>query len=275
MPADPFPLAAYLERIGWNAAVEPTPATLVALHRHQVFALPFENLDPLAGRPVSLVPADLVRKLIRDRRGGYCFELNGLFLLALRSIGFSVTPLCARVQISEGNYGPRTHQVALVETEGGCWLADVGFGGNGLLEAIPFAVDREFDQGLDRFRLRIDDVYGYRLEHAHPEGWRVNYAFSLDPFLPADFLALNFFTSRSPDSIFTRLPICVRTTPTERRILVADQFKVRVLGGTRTAAPVASSAQMREILAREFDLALTADFPLPEPAAALVGMRKI
>lgn len=275
MPPDPLPLAAYLERIGWNGPLDPTPVTLAALHRHQLLAIPFENLDPLAGRPVSLEPDDLARKLVRDRRGGYCFELNGLFLLALRAIGFAVTPLCARVQISEGHYGPRSHQIALVETEGARWLADVGFGGNGLLEAIPFALDREFDQGLDRFRLVTDALHGYRLEHAFPSGWRTNYVFSLDPYLLADFRALNFFTSRSPDAIFTRVPLCVRTTPTERRILVANEFKVRAADGSKTNIPVTSSAHMRTILKDQFALILPPDFPLPEPAPPPANMREI
>lgn len=275
MSPDPFPLAAYFERIGWNGPTPATPATLAALHRHQALAIPFENLDPLVGRPVSLDPEDLFRKLLRERRGGYCFELNGLFLRALQAMGFTTTPLCARVQISEGNYGPRMHQITLVDFGGERWIADVGFGGNGLIEAIPFALDEEFDQGLDRFRLRADATHGYRLEHAHPEGWRTIYAFSLDPFLPVDFRALSFFAGGSPESIFTQTPICIRTTPTERRILVADQFKVRTARGGKTVTPIGSTNHLRDVLSRHFGLDLPADFPLPAPKAAPEGMRRI
>ncbi len=276
MTPAPFPLEAYLARIGWTGPLTPTPATLAALHRHQLFAIPFENLDPLAGRPVSLDAADLVRKLVHARRGGYCFELNGLFLLALRALGFPVRPLCARVLISPENYSIRSHQITLVEFSGSAWLADVGFGGNGLVDPLPFTLDREFDHGLDTFRLVKDSLFGYRLEHRRPAGWAGNYAFSLDPFLPGDFRALNFFVSRSPDSFFTQLPICVRTLPAERRILVANRFKIRRADGSTHAEKMLFTAdELRSVLANQFDLRLPNDYSLPDPRPAPPGMREI
>ncbi len=275
MPTDAFPLAAYLARIGWSGPLDPTPSTLAALHRHQVLAIPFENIDPLCGRPVSLEAPDLARKLIHAGRGGYCFELNGLFLLALQALGFRTRALCARVLISPGNYGPRSHQITLVEFDRARWLADVGFGGNGLVEAIPFELDREFDHGLDRLRLRRDQTHGYRLEHALPPGWRTNYAFSLDPFLFSDFRALNYFISRSPDSVFTRLPICVRTTATERRIVVANHFKTRPATGTTTTTEILTADHLRLVLSEKLGLVLPGDLTLPAPHPAPPGTREI
>ncbi len=274
MTTESFPLEAYLARIGWTGPVDSSLATLAALHRHQLLAIPFENLDPFCGRPISLDPIDLADKMIHRRRGGYCFELNGLFLLALQAIGFHTTSLCARVLISEGNYGPRTHQITLVGFGGARWLADVGFGGNGLIEAIPFELECEFDQQLDRFRLVEDATYGCRLEHRLQQGWRALYAFSLDPYLPADFAALNYFISRAPESFFTRIPICVRTTPTERRIVVANQFKVRA-GDTRSTTKIETAAHLRTILVEQLGIVLPADFTLPDPPAPPPGMREI
>lgn len=269
-----FPLDAYLARIGWSGPAQPNSETLAALHRHQIHAIPFENIDPLCGRPVSLETAGLVEKIIRRRRGGYCFEQNTLFLLALQAIGFRTTSLCARVLISEGSYAARTHQLTLVDFGGARWLADAGFGGNGLIEAIPFELECEFDQKLDRFRLIEDATYGYRLEHRLPAGWRTLYAFSLDPYLPSDFHALNYFISRARESFFTRIPICVRTTPTERRIVIADQFKVRAAGGI-TTAKIESAGHLRAVLREHMDIALPDDLVLPDPPPFPPGMREI
>jgi N-hydroxyarylamine O-acetyltransferase len=270
-----FPLDTYLARIGWSGPVHPTPETLVALHRHQIHAIPFENIDPFSGLPISLDPVDLVEKMIHRRRGGYCFELNTLFLLALQSIGFRTTSLCARVLISEGNYAARTHQITLVNFDGERWLADVGFGGNGLVEAIPFEPEREFDQQLDRFRIVEDATYGYRFEHRMPQGWRTLHAFSLDPYLPSDFDVLNHFISRAPESVYTRIPICVRTMPAERRIIVANQYKARSAAGTSTATRIETSEQLRAMLADQFGITLPDDFPLPAPPPAPMGLRQI
>jgi N-hydroxyarylamine O-acetyltransferase len=275
MPPEGFPIADYLARIGYAGPLEPAPSTLSALHRHQILAIPFENLDPLGGRPVSLEPSALVEKLIRQRRGGHCFELNGLFLLALNALGFRTRPLCARVLISPGHYGPRTHQITLMEFPAGPWLVDVGFGGNGLIEAIPFVADREFDHGHDRFRLVADAAYGHRLEHRLPNGWRTSYAFSLDPFLPADYRALNFFICRSPDSFFTRLPLCVRTTETERHIILANQYKIRPIGGPPTSRLLTTPEELRAVLTGPFKLPVPAELPLPTPQPPPPGTREI
>lgn len=276
MTADAFPLDAYLARIGWSGPVAPDLATLTALHRHQILAIPFENLDPWTGRPPSTEPADLVTKLIVSGRGGYCFELNALFHHALVAIGFRVRRLLARVLIAPGHYGPRAHEINAVELPDGPWLADVGFGGNGLIEPIPLRVGAEIDQSHGRFRLLADETYGLRLEHERPAGWLANYAFSLEPFLAADYRAINYFIGRSSDSVFTQTLICVRTTPTERRLLVADQFKIRPLDGvTRDRATITTAAELRATLREHFALELPADFPLRDPRPAPAGLRDI
>lgn len=269
-----LPLDAYLDRIAWAGPVSASPDVLADLHRHHALAIPFENIDPFSGRPVSVEPGDLVEKILGRRRGGYCFEQNALFQHALHTIGFRTQALCARVLISEGHYGPRSHQITLVDFAGARWLADVGFGGNGLLEAIPFELECEFDQKLDQFRLRADPTHGYRLEHRLAAGWRTLYAFSLDPYLPADFGLLNYGICRSPASIFTQVPICVRTTATERRIIAGNQFKIRRQGHS-PATTLESAVQLRETLASQFGITLPDDYPLPAPPAKPAGMREI
>jgi N-hydroxyarylamine O-acetyltransferase len=161
-----------------------------------------------------------------------------------------------------------------VKFENAAWLADVGFGGNGLVEAIPFVFDREFEQTLDCYRLVEDAAYGCRLEHRLPAGWRTLYAFSLDPYLGADFRLLNYGICRSPASIFTQIPICVRTTASDRRMIVANQFKTRSVGGA-TVTTLETSAQLRDTLAEHLGIRIPAGCALPDPPSAPAGMRAI
>ena len=138
-------LDAYFARTGYSGPVVPTLAVLNDVMQAHVQAVPFENLDVLLGRGIDLAPEALQRKLIEDRRGGYCFEQNGLFLLVLSAIGFSVTPLSARVRYQRPrDYTPaRTHLFLRVEIEGTPWVADVGVGGLSLTSAIRFDVEGE------------------------------------------------------------------------------------------------------------------------------------
>ena len=162
-------LEAYLQRIGYTGGLDPTVETLTALHRAHVLSIPFENLDILLGRPIRLDLASLQGKLVRDRRGGYCFEQNALFAAVLEHLGFAVTRLAARVSMGEERTTPRTHMILAVDLEGTRWLADVGFGGDTLLDPVRFDDDEPVQQGAWAFRLATDgDV---RVLFGHPRGW--------------------------------------------------------------------------------------------------------
>ncbi|MBV8885110.1 MAG: arylamine N-acetyltransferase, partial [Chroococcidiopsidaceae cyanobacterium CP_BM_RX_35] len=149
-------LDAYLERIAYHGSLTPCEETLYQLQRAQALSIPFENLDIFLGRPICLDPASLVTKLVKERRGGYCYELNGLFLMVLQHLGFTVTSMAARLVKPNGSFKQRSHQMMLVEIGEKRWLVDVGFGGNCPIEPIPFELDVEFDQILDTFRIKAD-----------------------------------------------------------------------------------------------------------------------
>src|SRR3990172_4815095 len=139
-------LDAYLERIGYSGSLQPVHAVLESIHLAHATRIPFENLDILLKRPIRLDLACLQAKLVTGRRGGYCFEQNLLFSAVLQRLGFSVTQLAARVLYRSRRKLPRTHILLLVEVEGATWLADVGFGLEGLLLPVPFASGRETRQ---------------------------------------------------------------------------------------------------------------------------------
>lgn len=225
--ADRFDLAAYLARLGL-AAAEPPPATLATLRRLHVAhlgAIPFENLDVRLGRGVRLDLASLQAKLVRGRRGGYCFEQNALFAAALRALGFEVATLEARVRPAGVTVVlPRTHMVLRVVADGRDWLADVGFGGDGPL--LPVPLDGEpIDAGDGVYRVVREDEETLVLRRRSADGsWIDDYSFGLAPALPVDYEVANHFTSTHPSSPFVNTLTAQRVTPESRRVLRGRSF---------------------------------------------------
>jgi N-hydroxyarylamine O-acetyltransferase len=137
----------YLVRIGYSGSLDPTVETLCGLHLAHVTNIPFENLDILLGRAISLDLHSLEAKLVACGRGGYCFEHNTLFGAVLESLGFAVTRLAARVRFGSETIRPRSHMLLSVKLDGEPWLADVGFGAEGLLHSIRLRQEDEVRQG--------------------------------------------------------------------------------------------------------------------------------
>src|SRR5215471_9883357 len=138
-------LAGYFQRVGYKGRFQPDLALLSALTAAHTRSIPFENLDVLLGRPISLEPDALFQKLVAERRGGYCFEQNGLFLEVLRELGFQVAPLSARVRLQRPRdyTPPRTHVFIRVELNGESWLTDVGVGALSLTSPLRLTTHDE------------------------------------------------------------------------------------------------------------------------------------
>ncbi|SNY55236.1 arylamine N-acetyltransferase family protein [Paractinoplanes atraurantiacus] len=211
---------AYLDRIGVDRT-----ASLHDMHRAHQETVPFENLSIHLGEPISLSPDDLFDKIVRRRRGGFCYELNGLFALLLEALGHKVVRAGARVYRTPESLGPPFDHLALLADAGDGqepWIADVGFGRH---SAYPlrlgepsgqFLVAAAPDGDLDVFR---DGVPQYRLE-TRPR--------SLEDFGPTCW-----WQSTSPDSHFTRGPVCSRLDG-DGRISISGRTLIRTKGETRT-----------------------------------------
>ena len=197
MDSQPFPFDEYLERIGVPAGRPPTLDRLEELQIAQQQAIPYENFDIHLGRPIDLSRSSLVNKLIRSRRGGYCFELNGLFLAALQASGFECRPLLGRVLLG-GEPTGRGHQLQLVTIDGRDWIVDVGFAA-GPRHPMPFEFDRETVHSGTTLRL-IEHALGTMLQSRTDEGWFDLYSFDLTPVIPSDIAYGNYFTSTNPSS---------------------------------------------------------------------------
>jgi len=257
LPASDFDLDAYLARVGHRRAVEPSLATLTALHEAHVGAIPFENLDVLLHRPILLDLASLQAKLVRNHRGGYCFEQNTLFQGALETIGFRVTSLAARVRAGAAGLRPRTHMLLRVDLAEGPFLADVGFGGDGPVHPLPLAPDAS----VDGFRLgREGDLWVLSSRNDGPDADL--YAFTLEPAYPVDYEMANHFTSTYPRSPFLLTLTVQRSWPGRRVILRGRDLTVREGGVTHTST-LRDPDHLLEVLEREFGIVLPRETRFP------------
>jgi N-hydroxyarylamine O-acetyltransferase len=246
-------LDAYLTRIGERANLTPNLEGFVSLHRAHCAAIPFENLDILLGHPIVLDVAALEAKLVRDRRGGYCFEQNTLFQAALGALGFRVTALAARVRAGTTEIRPRTHMLLRVDLPEGPFLADVGFGGGGPVHPLPLAEGSETWVGHTGHRLRREG--DLRVLQGNTAGeWTDLYAFTLEPQYPVDFQMANHFTSTFPRSPFVLNLVVQRSWPERRAILRNRDLVVREDGATETTT-VRDPDHLLEVLDGVFGLA--------------------
>jgi N-hydroxyarylamine O-acetyltransferase len=245
-------LEAYLARIGHTGDLGPTIETLTALHREHVLSIPFENLDILLGRPIRLDLESLQAKLVQRRRGGYCFEQNSLFAAVLEHLGFDVVRLAARVRMGDDRSTPRTHMILAADISGTRWLADVGFGGDTLLDPVRFDDEQPVRQGAWMFQL-VDEGDVRVLRGHRADGWFDLYAFTEEPQLPVDFEVGNHYTSTWPRSPFVTKVVVQRSGLDERWMLIDDELSVeRPEGAERWK--VASPEERLSILADRFDL---------------------
>ena len=205
-------LGAYAARIGYAGGLDPTLETLAGLHFAHSTSIPFENLDILLGRPISLELDWLQAKLIAGHRGGYCFEQNTFFAAVLESLGFTVTRLAARVRFGSTEIRPRSHMLLSVEVDGEPWLADVGFGRVGPLYPIRLNQAEAVHQSAWTFRMSREGGL-HVLQTFHDDGWFDLYAFTREPQEPVDFVVANHYTSTHPDSPFVQTLVVQRTSP--------------------------------------------------------------
>jgi N-hydroxyarylamine O-acetyltransferase len=257
-------LDAYLERIGLADAPRAVPdeATLRAVHRAHMTAIPFENLDPLRGVPASLDLSDLEDKLVTRRRGGYCFEHNTLLAAALTELGYGVAPMLGRVGFRESDERARSHLVLrVVDRHDRVWHADVGFGAGErsgtLLEPIPLGPGGEYEQSGWRYRV---EPHGDELVLMALSGegeWTDMYSFVPEPVPDIDIETSNWFTSTHPSSFFTR-SIVVAGHEGASRVLLSDRSQaltlLTVTPAGRRAQDVAP-ADVPRLLAERFGLA--------------------
>ncbi|MEV7399314.1 arylamine N-acetyltransferase [Streptomyces sp. NPDC091267] len=267
-------LDTYLARIGLRGEHRPTLAVLRSVHRAHALSIPFENLDPVLGTVPSLALADLETKLVRSRRGGYCYEQNTLLAAALRALGFEVTLLCARVVLGAGpgDIRPRTHMLMRVRVPGEPtpYLADVGFGSTGsLLEPIALVTGAELHDSPRHHRLAQPPHDGplelWELQARTGDGrWQGQYVFTLEPYEAPDFEVINWHIATNPRSPFAHLLYVQRATADAHLALAGRTLVVTGNDGSREERELADAAEVERVLADAFAIDLPQGARLPE-----------
>ena len=270
---------AYLNRIGYHGTLEPTAATLEALQRAHLLAVPFENLDIGLGRPIVLDQAALFDKIVVRRRGGFCYELNGLFAALLRDLGFEVALLAAGVARASGGFGPEYDHLTLLVREMGdggwemgangarsltpnphplspnpqAWLVDVGFG-DSFRTPLRLIAGLEHAQDGRAYRLDRDGERWTLWERAEAE-WEPQYHFTLQPRAFAEYAGMCRYHQTSPESSFTRKRVCSLAKP-DGRVTLSDLQLITTTNGVRVERQLSGEQEFHAVLREQFGIDL-------------------
>jgi N-hydroxyarylamine O-acetyltransferase len=249
-------LDSYFARIGYRGPRAPTLATLNEIVRAHVETIPFENLDVLLGRRIDLEPAALERKLVHDRRGGYCFEQNALLLAVLAALGYDARPLSARVRYQRPRdyTPPRSHLFVRVELDTS-WLVDVGVGALSLTSALRLETDVPQATPHDTRRLvQGGGVVFHQVRFG--DDWHDVYEFTLEEMPPIDREVANWYTSTHPQSGFKQRLSVARALPEGRRLVLLNrELAVRGRDGPADRRVLGSPDELLAVLAEQFGLA--------------------
>jgi len=259
---------AYLRRIAYDGPRQPSASLLRSLHRQHLFTVPFENLDISLAAPIRLEIPLLYNKIVVRRRGGFCYELNGLFCELLAAMGFQVQMLSARVRRNDGGFGPEfDHMLLKVELDEP-WLVDVGFG-ESFVHPIPFHAGGS--DTVDGHRYVIAPAGNeWQLLREDDKGQVPLYGFSHVPRQLGDYTAMCNYHQMSPESHFTQNWICSKATP-EGRVTVAHMRLIVTRRGSREESILIGDADLRVCLRDYFGILLDGSADLSRLTAAPGG----
>ena len=242
----------YLRRIDYDGPVDVSAETLRKLQVAHLLHVPFENLSIHASEPIVLDEQALFAKIVERRRGGFCYEANGLFAALLRALGFDVSMLSAEVARGNGEFSPPFDHMALLVNLDDRWLVDVGFG-DSFLEPLLLDTTSEQVQGDESFRIESEEQYRVVFRR-NGEEWEPMYRFTLEPHQFADYEEMCRFHQTSPQSHFTQNRICSRATP-EGRITLSGMRLIVTTKHGREERLLDSAKEYEEVLRDQFGIA--------------------
>ena len=221
-------IEAYLKRISYTGSLAPTAETLRGLQVAHLLTVPFENLSIHAGQPIVLEDGALFRKIVENRRGGFCYEANGVFASLLRALGFEVAMLSAGVANAQGEFGPNFDHMTLMVALAERWLVDVGFG-DSFREPLLLDERGAQVQGSRGYRIISDSPRLILMQREEEDEWKAQYRFTLQTYNYPDYEEMCRYHQTSPDSHFTKARICSRATE-DGRITLSDMRFITTSG---------------------------------------------
>jgi N-hydroxyarylamine O-acetyltransferase len=242
----------YLDRINYHGSLSPTAKTLRELQVAHLLAVPFENLSIHWKQTIILDDDSLFEKIVTRRRGGFCYELNGLFAGLLRSLGFSVEMLSAGVANPDGGFGPDFDHMTLMVTLDERWLADVGFGDS---FREPLLLDKRDEQiQSERAYIIVSDDDRLILKQREGDGeLKDQYRFATQPHDYADYAGMCHYHQTSPQSHFTRSRVCSRAT-LDGRITLSDMRFITTVGLDRNERVLSTEEEFATVLREDFGI---------------------
>jgi N-hydroxyarylamine O-acetyltransferase len=249
-------IQAYLQRINYTGPTAPGAETLSLLQVAHLQTVPFENLSIHSGEPIVLDDQALFEKIVRRRRGGFCYELNGLFAALLRTLGFEVAMLSARAANAEGTFGPEFDHMTLLVTLAERWLVDVGFG-DSFLEPLRLDEEGEQIQGKHAYRIVREREDLVLMQRSGDDEWTQQYRFTLKPHQYSDYAEMCRYHQTSLQSHFTRARICSRATPEGRISLSEWRFITTTTDGKREERILTGEQEYATILRDHFGVVMT------------------
>jgi N-hydroxyarylamine O-acetyltransferase len=243
---------AYLKRINYEGALLPTIKSLRDLQFSHLLSVPFENLSIHASEPILLQHDRLFDKIVKRRRGGFCYELNGLFAILLRKLGFSVTMLSAGVARPNGEFGPDFDHMTLLVSLEDRWLVDVGFGDS---FRQPLLIDRRDiqEQGERSYQIVNDGNYLILKESDRDGEWKDQYRFTLRPNELGDYEGMCHYHQTSPESTFTQRRVC-SIARRDGRVTLSEVRIIETEGRERRERVLTDEEEYAAVLEREFGI---------------------
>lgn len=253
-----FKLDLYRERVKLKDPIFTNEDGLWKIQTAQLTSIPFENIDCFNKHPIKLDLESLENKILKQKRGGYCFELNLLLQHALISNGFKARPILSRSMWRGTNINARTHIFLLVEIGNKQFIADAGFGGPGIFTPLPFEIGREDVQRNGDFRLISDAVFGTILQKKNQElnEWSNVYSFSLENVFPADIEMSNYFTYNLETSYFRQNLVAALFTDFGRITLLNNKLNKLHFEGQLSSVDITDETMLAHVLKNDFHLDL-------------------
>ena len=246
----------YLRRIGYNGPRKPSAGTLRDLHRQHLFTVPFENLDIALGVPIRLDLESLFDKIVTRKRGGFCYELNGLFCELLKGLGFHVEMLSARVRSADGRFSQEFDHMLLKLMLEESWIADVGFGDSSL-DPVPMR-PADAEAGAPQFAVMPANGPWDLVRRQSNSSYLPEYRFTEVPRRLSDFAEMCHYHQTSPDSHFTQNRVCTKALP-NGRITISGMRLIETRDGVRRESALNGKEALQSRLSQQFGITFADD----------------